>query len=133
MCFCPLPHSPPHHLTIQIKRFPEVRVENSTRSLVESDAEAAVETARCSVRQKHLELQVCNSWPMRSMCHDDDGIYRLTLLYMNLAQLAVARMQDNGIAHCILFISPQVQLKTPEVKMTPNREPKLTKSNPSMS
>lgn len=30
---------------------------------------------------------------------------------MNLAQLAVARMQDNGIAHCNLFISPQFQLK----------------------
>lgn len=35
----------------------EVKVENSTRSLVESDAEASVETARCSLRKKHLELQ----------------------------------------------------------------------------
>ncbi|KAM7383072.1 hypothetical protein PAMP_002754 [Pampus punctatissimus] len=38
--------------------------------MVESDADASVETARCSVRKTHLELQVCNSRPMRtSLCH----------------------------------------------------------------
>lgn len=100
---CPLPHLPPPILQFETKASPEVKVR-----LVESDAESSVETARCSVRKKHLELQVCNSRPMRSMCHDDDGIYRLTLLYMNLAQTPVHRMQDNTTAHCNLFISPQL-------------------------
>lgn len=106
MCFLSSPSSPsPSILQFKTNAAPEVKVENST-SLVESDAEASVETARCSVKKKHLELQVCNSWPMRSMCHDDDGIYRLTLLYMNLAP--IDRMQENTIAHCNLFISPQL-------------------------
>lgn len=74
--------------------------------LVESDAEASKEAARCSERKSRVELQVCNSRPMRSMCHDDDGIYRFTLLYMNLAQIPAGRMQDHTKAHCSLFISP---------------------------
>lgn len=70
------------------KASPEIKVENSTRSLAESRAEASVETARCSVRDKHVELQVCNSRLTRRACHGDDDIYRLMLLYMELAQRA---------------------------------------------
>lgn len=91
---CP-PPLPPHPASIpssscdsKTKASPEVKVENSTRSLAESRAEASVETARCSVRDKHVELQVCNSRLTRRACHGDDDIYRLTLLYMELAQLA---------------------------------------------
>lgn len=74
----------------------EVKVDSSSGSLVESHGEVSAETARCSVRKKHLELQVCNSWPMRSTCHDDDGIYRVTLLYMDLAHSAIDRMQESS-------------------------------------
>lgn len=132
---CPLPHAPhPPPLTPSILRFktkasPEVKVENSTRSLVESHAEASVETAGCSVRKKHLELQVCNSRPMRSMCHGDDGIYRLMLLYMNLAQLPIDRMQKKliSIAHCNLFISPQFYRLTPKMYITAKLKKKVFK------
>ena len=115
LCFLSSPFiSPlPPFLAIQNKSIPrearrDTRQDVAT-SLVDSQAEASVETARCSVREKHVELQVCNSRPMRSMCHDDDGIYRFTLLYMNLAQWPIDRMQETSIAHCNLFISPQFQ------------------------
>lgn len=53
------------------------------------------------------------------MCHGDDGIYRLTLLYMNLAQLPIDRLQETSITHCNLFISPQFhRLKTPKIYIT---------------
>ena len=59
----------PHLITVEQNTSPEVKAENSPRSLVESDegADAFVETAGCSLRKKHLQLQVCCSRPMYSM------------------------------------------------------------------
>ncbi|XP_031723300.1 uncharacterized protein LOC116394386 isoform X1 [Anarrhichthys ocellatus] len=44
-------------LPLALLALQEVKVDNNTRSLVERHAEASVETARCRVRKKHLELQ----------------------------------------------------------------------------
>ncbi|XP_033957983.1 sodium channel, voltage-gated, type I, beta a isoform X2 [Pseudochaenichthys georgianus] len=47
-------------LTLALLALQEVKVDSSSGSLVESHGEVSAETARCSVRKKHLELQhVC--------------------------------------------------------------------------